>query len=122
MRFPRLSLTQAHPHIYPRLLQQRCTAPIYTGVGVDDGDEAARNACLYEGIGAGRGLSVMAARFERDISCRAARLAARDLERNGFRMGAAAILGRAFPDNLPVFDKHTAHGRIFRRAARLLRA
>ena len=122
MRFPRFCLTQPHPYIYPSLLQQRCAAPIYAGVGVDDGYEAAGYSRLNERIGAGRGLSVMAARFQRDIAARSTRSAACDLERDGFGMRAAAVLRCALPDNFPIFNKDTANGRIFCRAAKLLRA
>ena len=122
MRLGSLILAQPHTYIYPRLLQQGCASPIYAGVGVDNRYKAAGYPCLYEGIGAGRGLSVMAARLQRHISGSSARGAACDLERGGFGVGAAAVLRRAFSDNLPVFHEDAADSRIFRRQARLLRA
>ena len=122
MRLGRFCLTQTYPHIYASFLQQRRAAPMHARIGVDTSDETACNTGLYEGIGAGRGLSVMAAGFERNVSCCASRLGASDLERHSFSMGAAAILGRAFPDNVSVLHEDAAHGGIFRRPARLLRA
>jgi hypothetical protein len=64
----------------------------------------------------------MAAGLERDIGGSAFCRAARDLERHSFGMGAAAVLGRALPDDVSVFDQDTADGGIFRRASRLRRA
>ena len=122
MRRRSLGLTEPHPHVYARFLQERCAAPVYAGVGVYGGYKAAGNSGVYQRVGARRGLAVMAARLQRNIAARAARLATCDLQRNGLRMGAAAVLSRALADNLPVFDEQTSDGRIFCRATGLPRA
>ena len=122
MRLRRRILTQPHPHIDTCLLQQRRAAPIYAGIGIYDGDETLRDASVNERISARRGLSVMAARFERDIGSCAASLLPCDLERDSFGMGAAAVLRGALSNNFPVFDEDTADSGVFRRTARLRRA
>ena len=122
MRRRSLGLTEPHPHVYARFLQERCAAPIYPGVGVYDRNKALRDSGVYQRIGARGSLAVMAAGLQSDISCCAARLATCDLQRNGLRMGAAAVLSRALADNLPVFDEQTSDGRIFCRATGLPRA
>ena len=55
----RLFRAFADDRVYARFLQERRAAPMYAGVGVYDGDDAAGDACRYECIGARRGLAVM---------------------------------------------------------------
>ena len=117
-----MGLTQPNAHIDPCLLQQGCAPPIYAGVWVNHGDEAAGNSRVYQRIGARRGLAVMAARFKGDIGRGSTRLSARDLQRDRFGMGTAAVLSRAIPDDHAVFDEDAANSRIVRRSSRLRRA
>ena len=84
----------------------------YPRVGVFYGGNHARDACRDQGFGAGWGLTVMGAGFERDIGGCAFRGAACLFERHAFGMGAAARLGPAAPDDAAILDQNAADGRI----------
>ena len=65
-----------------------------------------------EGFSARRGLAVVGAGFEGDVSGRPPRGITRLRQRHAFSMGATACLGMAAADDAGALDDHAAHGRV----------
>ena len=76
--------------------------------GIGDGNHDAGDARCDDRIGAGRGLSMMRARFERDIGRGSPRLLARFGNGLGLCMGTTAQGGDAAPDDFAILDDDAA--------------
>ena len=75
-------------------LQNLSAAAIDFGEGIAHGDDDALDAGGEDGFGAGRGVSVMAARLKGDIERRATSFFASGKEGENFRVSAAETAGR----------------------------
>ena len=100
-------------HLDAGLAQHGKTLPRDARVCILERGDNPRDARRNQRLGAGRGLSVMGAGFERDIGRGPTRRRARLRQRLRFGMGSAAGLGPATPDDtLAGGHDHAAHSRV----------
>ncbi len=108
----RLALAEAERDAHAAALQPIDALAADPGIGVLHGDDGALYPGGGQGIGAGRGLAIMAAGLERDIGrgppCRLAGAA----KRFGFGMGPSAGLGPAAAHDPSLADQDAADGGI----------
>src|SRR5208282_1453230 len=90
-----LFLEETHGHLNARVLEPFDAGTRNARVGVPDRHEDAVDSRLDQGIGAGWGDAMMAARLEGHVSHRTARRLARPPQRLGFSVRAPARLGPA---------------------------
>ena len=96
----------------PAWRKRRYSLAVDPRVRVPDGEHRPRNAGRDQRIRTGRGASMVAAWFERDIGGRSPRRFACHGERLGFGMRPTARRGSADSDHLPVLDDEAADRRV----------
>jgi hypothetical protein len=108
----RVAFANPHYHIDPHGLQSCNAAAIHPWIGINGTDYHTYYSSLDQRVCAGRGLSVMGARFQCYIGRRAPRCAAGLRQCNRFTMWTTALRGTTTSDNPTVTHQNTANRRV----------
>jgi hypothetical protein len=85
---------------------------VHLGVGVDGGDDHPCNACGDQRVRAGPSSSLVAARFESDVSGRTVGLRAGLLKGHHLGVVATVKFVKAFPHQVVALNQDAAYGRV----------